>query len=401
MKLSLKKVGDRFKLLVQKLAFTSKFVSDCCCTDRGRYGLWQECCDGNPQIYVPFALLDSISCTSGTIKYGPNCYNYVTFSSVTRQEAIDSGLTVVEDSSLIECIADGAGGAPCQSPPCRLCPQDCCMISIIPKGCSMVVSPNPTDNLCCNYGRVATRQITKIERDTFTYNTSVNASAGDTYCPPGCSFGLFAFRSDRNLAYSDTATFQQCDSTGQRDERMTSCDAMFVSTNMQQTRRYGFEGGLPIACLQYTDTFTGPDEVRNSDCQYQGGIRNFDFPGPMLVDGQMVCEIFNRIESPDCDNSTPPGCWTYTTDMRRDAGCFSGSFELTVTGVKRASPDSECPPPGTVVATSRVYRLYTYSIRKDSSSFCEGNRFCDDYFAGRNRTPSPNPDSDGGALILL
>jgi len=392
-KLSLKRISGKLKFLVQRFGGATRFVSDCCCITNN-VSAWAECCDGNPRIY----LSSQIPCTTTVIKYGPNCYRYVPFSEITKQEAINLGYTVVEDANLITCVH-----AECEEPPCRVCPQDCCLIEIIPTGCRVDLDQDPRNNQCCNYGRVARRFITDITRNEFRSRVSVNASPGDTYCPPGCSHGLQKVFNLTTTSYEEEAQFQRCDINGTLDEQTLYCTASDYRREEQSTRRYGFEGEPDQPCLGYRDSVQS-DEFRNQDCRYGGSLLGFEFPPPRPnpTTGLPECSIFDRQTGPIPDNSNPPGEWFYTENLARERGCFTGSYTYSLVGVKRAYQNSDCPPPGTVVATSSVTRTFTYSIQMVASEHCEGNAYCERYLDGRRPPPSlEDPLNTIGALALL
>lgn len=397
MKLSLKRISGKLRFLVQRFGAATRFVSDCCCITNTVHA-WAECCDGNPRIYISFATLDRVPCTSTVIKYGPNCYRQVPFSEITKQEAIDLGYTIVDDPALITCVPAG-----CEEPPCRVCPQDCCLIEIIPTGCRTELDPSPANNQCCNYGRVARRFVNDITRDEFRSRISLNASAGDTYCPPGCTTGLQKTFRLLSTSYEEEASFQRCNDDGVVDERTLYCTASDYRREEQSTRRYGFEGSPDQPCLGFTDSVQA-DEFRNQDCKYSGSLLGFDFPPPLVNPDtqELECQIFDRQSGPIADDNNPPGEWYYTENLARERGCFTGSYTYSLVGVKRAYAGSECPPPGTVVATSSYSRTFTYSIQSTDSDFCEGNAYCERYLEGRRQPlPLTDPLDDVGALGLL
>ena len=394
MKLSLKRISGNLRFLVQRFGAATRFVSDCCCGQETMVAGWGECCDGNPRIYVSL----QIPCTSTVIKYGPNCYRYIPFSEIPKREAIDLGYTVVEDLSLITCVQTG-----CEEPPCRVCPQDCCQIAIIPTGCKAEIDQNPANNQCCNYGRTARRFVNDIWRREFRSRVSVDAGGTDTYCPPGCSYGFDKYYSLDAYSYQEEAVFQKCNDDGVLDDRLVSCAGSEYSRNEAITKRYGFEGGLDIPCLGHIDTVTGPDEQRTDICKYSQELYP-PLPDPHYNQDtqELECNIFDRQRGPVPDNSIPPGEWYYTENLARERGCFTGSYTYSLVGVKRAYAGSECPPPGTVVATSSYSRTFTYSIQSIDSDFCEGNAYCERYLEGRRQPlPLTDPLNDAGALELL
>lgn len=313
MKLSIKRIAGKLRFLTKRFGAASRFVSDCCCIANTVYA-WSECCDGNPRIYVSFQTLDRIPCTSTVIKYGPNCYRFVPFSGIPLQQAQDLGYTIVDDHTLITCVQSG-----CEEPPCRVCPQECCLIEILPSGCNTDLDQNTANNQCCNYGRMARRFITDITRDEFRSRVSINASADDTYCPPGCSHGLQKVYRLVSTAYEEEAQFQRCNEDGQLDERNLYCTASDYRREEQSVRRYGFEGAPGQPCLGFTDSVQN-DEFRNQDCRYGGSLQGFDFPPPKInpTTGENECSIFDRQTGPIPDNSNPPGDWYYTENLARD-----------------------------------------------------------------------------------
>ena len=365
---------------------------DCCCNNDGGLSKFTDCCNDTTDIYVPFNVLDESAC-AGVILFSGACFR-PTGISVTRKEAEDAGWTIVETADLISCANR------CQSAPCPQCPEQCCKIVYIPSRCEDEGSQNTDNWECCNRGTEYTMSAFRVNRQQYRSFTSVN-SAGDDYCPAGCTFGLENFYRNYNESESWNGIYRNCNTECQPDQT-SDCTRDYVRTDEQLVTRYGFNGGTAgQACLESTETPTS-SEYRENNCNVLPYPEDL-LPGPYVIPSGignepevLVCE-FNGTRVYD---NIPGFRKTCTYTLTRNRGCYSGQYQLQIdciTKVHPSAPLESCPPPGTVVAVSTDFSNVGYSLQPTSYRCCDRN-----YCGTAPRAPRIVSESTRtGALSLL
>lgn len=391
MKLSLKNVEGRLKLLVKNTLGKLKLVMDCCCVGDDLVEPYSECCDGGLTVYVPQAMIQGLGCPSEVvIKLLGSCFRRTTMEPIRRAVAIQLGYRVIDGTVTIECANT------CQTEPCPVCPDNCCIIRHIPATCEETNG----QLICCNRGSYIHVVARKDIHRNYTGFTSVNGS-DDGYCPPGCNWGYESIRVDDTEYDEWNGTYKKCDESGSAEYPTVTCSRNLLNTHNQIDTHYGFEGGVAGPCLASVETPTY-SEYRDDACNGYMPMTVADdwLPPPYYTPNGAgpFCTLDGYQEVYD---NIPGKRQTCTYSLNRSRECFTGSYVLQIDCVTRIHPNApleSCPPPNAVTAYSSNREVYEYSILKLSDHFCNPS-FCD----GPGGRPPRFPDFnvDNGALVLL
>ena len=414
---------DRQPRIVDRRLVTAEAAS-CCCKPTDRYRQLLNCCDLQAYKVAPQSVIDQVLSACGLtdrqldvivrIDGDPACYRLGIFA-LTLEQVQTAGFPIVADANAIRCVPTSPVFPPerCYTETCPECSSDCCLIGLYRKNCpDLIADAVPKANVCCNYGRQATRIETYDTRITEEAFTSLNSSGSDPFCPPGCYSELLTRRSDTQESGTQTVRFTRCDDTGQLLNLVECLSGQHYRSSTGFRRRRAFLDPLPsdANCLTYDDV---PDQLVEN--RFTGCIGMENEP-PILAPptfpprprytvttgtngqpcvtinqgGDLLCQELNNHRSA-CVVVVSGGyreVETTITTFRMSVQCFQGSYFLEQTSERRAY-GAECPADGSLVARRTFSHRATYSIQLNSRSLCPSSA-CDGFQREGDQASLPN-----------
>lgn len=404
---------DRQPRLVDRRLVVADAAS-CCCPETERYLRLFNCCDLQTYKVISVTAYNVVvdRCPLNDrgfdlilrVQGDPACYRVDLFS-ISREQAETAGLGIIDDPEQVRCVPTSTAfpSFRCYTETCPPCTTDCCLLGLYRKNCpELIADATLKANVCCNYGRQATRIESYESRTTEEGYTFLNSDGFDAWCPGGCFSEMFTYRRQSQEAGRQTVRYTRCDATGNPVNLVECLDGQHYRASSGIRRRWAFRDPRPTDtnCLQYDDIIDPqPVEENFRGCigmsneppilappTFPPRLRYTTAPGP----GGTICRTIGEFGTLLCQDLSnhrsscvvlETGGYreieTTTTTYRFNVSCYQGSSYLEQL-IERRAYGAECPVDGSLVARRTIMRRASYSIQTNSRSLCPSNA-CDGF----------------------
>jgi hypothetical protein len=439
-----KLIASQRKLgLVRRKLVTDAGGALCCCTRPDLYQVFVDCCDGIPRFAVSQTALNAIRARCGPLATlglivrldgARTCYRDQGITMLTKEQVIAAGYEAIENDRRLTCVETSSAYPPsrCYTQSCPYCTSECCLTGLYRKQCPILMPDSlPKNNVCCSYGRQATRTEKYSTRYEAIEFTSLFTGGDDPFCQPPnhCYSELFSQRQIRTSSGEQVVRFTQCDAVGTPARPRVECiRAQHYASEQSVRRRWAFNEPkeTDTNCLQYEDIPTNLQEERSQACigvtDDTAILAISTFPNrPLRIvntnpDGSQCIEIIESGgygEGSVCENLVDfrTVCYgtnagfpvkTSITNFSMSVGCSQGSYSFHQVTDWRADDTFACPEPGSLIRREIISHTASYSIAINAREGCAPT-VCDKY--ARNGTISGSNDGTTlplrGALELL